>query len=42
VQQLTGDFQAATASFTRALALFRDLGNRLGEAKVLNNMGELR
>ena len=41
MQRLTGDYPAATASHARALKLYRDLGNRLGEANALNNMGEL-
>ena len=41
VQQETGDYPAAAASHQQALALFRDLGNRLGEAEALNRLGEL-
>jgi tetratricopeptide (TPR) repeat protein len=41
VQQLTGDHRAAAASHQQALALFCDLGNRLGQAEALNNLGEL-
>ena len=41
MQRLTGDYPAATASHARALKLYRDLHNRLGEANALNNMGEL-
>jgi len=40
VQQLTGDYPAA-ASHQQALALFRDDGNRLGQAETLNCLGEL-
>jgi len=40
VQQLTGDFPAA-ASHQRALALFSDLGNLLGQAEAHNNLGQL-
>jgi tetratricopeptide (TPR) repeat protein len=40
VQQETGDY-AAAASQQQALALFRDLGNRLGQAEALNHLGEL-
>ena len=32
---------AAAASHQQALALFGDLGNRLGQADALNNIGEL-
>ncbi len=38
---MTGDYTAAAASQRRALALFGDVGNRLGQAEALNNLGEL-
>ena len=38
---LTGDYPAAAASHQQALALFGDLGNRLGQAEALNRLGEL-
>jgi len=41
VQQETGDYPAAAASHQRALALFADLGNLLGQAEALNRLGEL-
>jgi len=41
VQRLTGDHLAAAASHQQALELFRDRGQRLGEAEALNNLGEL-
>lgn len=41
VYQDTGDYAAATASHEEALALFRDLGNRLGQPEALNRLGEL-
>ena len=41
MQQETGDYPAAAASHQQALALFRDLGNRLGQAEALNRLGEL-
>jgi hypothetical protein len=41
VQQLTGDYPAATASLTQALQLFRDLGERAGQAEASVNLGEL-
>ena len=41
MQQLTGDYPAATASHQRALALFSDLGNLLGQAEAHNNLGQL-
>ena len=42
VQTVTGDYPAAAASLTRALELFRDLGDRHGEAGALINLGEPR
>ena len=39
VQELTGDYPAATASLTRALELFADLGDRRGQACALNHLG---
>ena len=41
MQQETGDYPAAAASHQQALALFADLGNRLGQAEALNRLGEL-
>ena len=41
VQELTGDYPAATASLTQALQLFRDLGDRHGQAVASINLGEL-
>jgi len=41
VQQETGDYPAAAAGRQQALALFRDLGNLLGQAEALNRLGEL-
>ncbi len=41
VQELTGDYPAATASLTRALQLFGDLGDRRGQAGTSINLGEL-
>ena len=41
VYQQTGDYPAAAASHQHALALFRDLGNLLGQAEALNRLGEL-
>ena len=41
MQQETGDYPAAAASHQQALALFGDLGNRLGQAEALNRLGEL-
>jgi tetratricopeptide (TPR) repeat protein len=39
VQELTGDYPAATASLTQALQLFRDLGDRPGQGWALNQLG---
>ena len=41
MQQLTGDYPAAAASHQQALELFRDLGDRHGQAEALNSLGEL-
>jgi tetratricopeptide (TPR) repeat protein len=41
MQHLTGHYPAAAASQQQALALFGDLGNRLGQAEALNRLGEL-
>ena len=37
--RLTGDYPAAAASHQQALKLFRDLGDRPGQAFVLNDLG---
>jgi tetratricopeptide (TPR) repeat protein len=42
VQYLTGDYVAAEASLTRALALSRRLGERLGETNALREFGILQ
>lgn len=39
MEYLTGDYPAATVNLTKALQLFRDLGNRLGEANSLSTSG---
>ena len=41
MQQLTGDYRAAAASHLKAFAIYQDEGQRLGEAEVLNSLGEL-
>jgi tetratricopeptide (TPR) repeat protein len=41
VQHLSGDYRAARATLERALALFREVGDRDGEAETLNNLGRL-
>ncbi len=39
LQQLTGDYPAATASLAEAIELFRDLGDRPGQAYARNHLG---
>jgi class 3 adenylate cyclase/tetratricopeptide (TPR) repeat protein len=39
LQQLTGDYVAATASLSQAVDLFRELGDRPGQAYALNHIG---
>ena len=39
VQQLTGDYPAAAASQGEALRLFRDIGDRRGQAWALMDLG---
>lgn len=41
MQHLTGDFLDASASLSKALQIFRDLGDQANIAEVLNYMGEL-
>ena len=41
LQRETGDYSAAEASHQQALQMFRDQGNRLGQAEALNRLGEL-
>ncbi len=41
VRCLTGNYLKASTSLDQALKLQRDLSNRIGEAEVLNTMGEL-
>ena len=41
VQRETGDYPAATASLTRAFALYDDAGDLPGQANVLNQLGFL-
>ena len=41
VQKATGDPGQAAGNLRRALDLYRDLGDRLGEAQALNHLGEL-
>jgi tetratricopeptide (TPR) repeat protein/transcriptional regulator with XRE-family HTH domain len=39
LQQLTGDYPAATATLTQAVALYQDLGDQPGQAYALNHLG---
>ena len=41
MQKATGDREQAVGNLRRALELYRDLGDRLGEAQALNHLGEL-
>ena len=40
--ELTGDFPAAAASHQQALALYRDLGHRVGQALAINSLGTVQ
>lgn len=42
MQTLTGDYRAATVTHLRALQLFRDHDDRLGEANALNKLGTVQ
>ncbi len=42
VQQFRKDMQAALASYEQALGLYRQVGDRLGEANVLQAMGDVQ
>jgi tetratricopeptide (TPR) repeat protein/transcriptional regulator with XRE-family HTH domain len=39
LQQLTGEYAAATATLTQAVALYQDLGDLPGQAYALNHLG---
>ena len=41
MRRLTGDYPAAAQDLEQALGIFRDLGNRGGEAESLNERGTL-
>jgi transcriptional regulator with XRE-family HTH domain len=41
VHQQAADYDAAAASHQQALDLFRDIGNQLGQAVALNDLGQL-
>jgi tetratricopeptide (TPR) repeat protein len=41
VRRLTGDYPAAARAQEQALSIFRDLGDRGGEAETLNERGTL-
>jgi len=42
VRRLTGDFPGATQDLEQALAIYRDLGDRGGEANALHGLGTVR
>ena len=42
VRWLTGDYPGAAAARQEALGIFRDLGDRRGEADALNRLGVVR
>ncbi len=39
---LTGDRREAADTYTQALEIYRQIGDRLGEAIALNNLGQVR
>ena len=41
VQSQTGDYPAAAASLIQALGMYDELGDRWGQARVLNYLGEM-
>ena len=38
----TGDYPAAAQALEQALGIYRDLGDRLGQASALNDLGVVR
>ena len=42
VRRLTGDYPAAAQALEQALGIYRDLGDRLGQANALNDLGDVR
>ena len=42
MRYLTGDYPGAAGVLEQALAIYRDLGDRLGQANALNELGIVR
>ena len=42
VRRLTGDYPGAVRDLEEALDIYRDLGDRLGQANALTNLGKVR
>ena len=42
MRRKTGDYLAATQALEQALGIYRDLGDRLGQATALSYLGEFR
>ena len=42
MRRLTGDYPAAAQALEQALGIYRDLGDRLGQANALNYLGAVR
>ena len=42
MRQLTGEYPAAAQILEQALGIYRDLGDRLGQANALHYLGDVR
>ena len=42
MRRLTGDYPGAARALEEALGIYRDLGDRLGEANALTELGIVR
>ena len=42
VRVLTGDYPAGAQDLEHALGIYRDLGDRLGQANILRDLGDVR
>ena len=42
MRRLTGDYPAAAQVLEQALGIYRDLGDRLGQANALSDLGAVR
>ena len=42
MRELTGDYPAAAQALEQALGIYRDLGDRLGQANALSDLGDVR